>query len=146
MSQTVGRSKSDIQSCLFSFSCRVVSNSLLTPWTVAHQTLLSFTVPQSLLRLMSMESVMLSNHLILRYLKEIITSYLSRLVVLVERRCVLFKMILKVCRYFQNNVRKIDCRSIMIASQIVIAILTPSLSRVLSQHRRNHSIDSILRL
>ena len=116
MSQTVGRSKNDVQSCLLSFSCRVVSDSLLTPWAVAHQTFLSITVPQSLLRFMYMESVMLSNHLILCYLKEIITSYLSRLVVLVERRCVLFKMMLKVCRYFQNNVRKIDCHHIMIVS------------------------------
>ena len=36
-----------------------------TPWTAAHQTSLSFTISQSLLRLMSIESVMPSNHLIL---------------------------------------------------------------------------------
>ena len=36
-----------------------------TPWTVAHQASLSFTVSQSLLKLMSIESVMPSNHLIL---------------------------------------------------------------------------------
>ena len=36
-----------------------------TPWTVAHQASLSFTVSQSLLRLMSIESMMPSNHLIL---------------------------------------------------------------------------------
>ena len=35
-----------------------------TPWTVAHQTSLSFTISQSLLRLMSTESVMPSSHLI----------------------------------------------------------------------------------
>ena len=35
------------------------------PWTLVHQALLSSTVPQSLLKLMSIESVMLSNHLIL---------------------------------------------------------------------------------
>ena len=36
-----------------------------TPWTVAHQPSLSFTISQSLLRLMSIESAMPSNHLIL---------------------------------------------------------------------------------
>ena len=36
-----------------------------TPWTAAHQASLSFTVSQSLLKLMSIESVMPSDHLIL---------------------------------------------------------------------------------
>ena len=36
-----------------------------TPWTAAHQTSLSFTISQNLLTLMSIESVMPSNHLIL---------------------------------------------------------------------------------
>ena len=36
-----------------------------TPWTAAHQTSLSSTVSQSLLKLVSIESVMPSNHLIL---------------------------------------------------------------------------------
>ena len=36
-----------------------------TPWTVAHQASLSFTISQSLLKFMLIESVMLSNHLIL---------------------------------------------------------------------------------
>ena len=36
-----------------------------TPWTVAHQASLSITNCQSLLKLMSIESVMPSNHLIL---------------------------------------------------------------------------------
>ena len=35
-----------------------------TPWTAAHQAFLSFTISRSLLRLMSIELVMLSNHLI----------------------------------------------------------------------------------
>ena len=35
------------------------------PWTVAHQTSLSFTVAQSLIKLMSIELMMPSNHLIL---------------------------------------------------------------------------------
>ena len=37
----------------------------VTPWTAAHQVSLSFTIPRSLLKLMSIESVMPSNHLIL---------------------------------------------------------------------------------
>ena len=36
-----------------------------TPWTAAHQASLSFTISQSLPKLMSIESVMLFNHLIL---------------------------------------------------------------------------------
>ena len=37
----------------------------VTPWTVARQDSLSFTISQSLLKLMSIESVMPSKHLIL---------------------------------------------------------------------------------
>ena len=37
----------------------------MTPWTAAHQASLSFTISQSLLTLMSIESMMPSNHLIL---------------------------------------------------------------------------------
>ena len=37
----------------------------MTPWTAARQASLSITVPWSLLRVMSIESVMTSNHLIL---------------------------------------------------------------------------------
>ena len=37
----------------------------VTLWTAAHQAFLSFTISQSLLKLMSIESVMLFNHLIL---------------------------------------------------------------------------------
>ena len=36
-----------------------------TPWTVAHQASVSFTISQSLLKLLSIESVMPSSHLIL---------------------------------------------------------------------------------
>ena len=52
--------------------CRIVVVQLLslvqlfmTPWTAARQASLSFTISQSLLKLMSIESVMPSNHLIL---------------------------------------------------------------------------------
>ena len=37
----------------------------MTPWTAAHQASLSFTMSQSLLKFMSIESMMPSNHLIL---------------------------------------------------------------------------------
>ena len=54
-----------IFSCLsVRFSRSVVSHSA-TPWTSARQTSLSITNSQSLLKLMSIESVMPSNHLIL---------------------------------------------------------------------------------
>ena len=39
----------------------------VTPWTAAHQASLSFTITRSLLKLMSIESVMPSNHLILHH-------------------------------------------------------------------------------
>ena len=48
--------------------CCSVTQSCLTlaiPWTAAHQAPLSFTIPQSLLKLMSIESVSPSNRLIL---------------------------------------------------------------------------------
>ena len=44
------------------------------PWTAAHQASLSFTISQSLLRLMSIESVMPSNHLILFQLLLLLSS------------------------------------------------------------------------
>ena len=40
----------------------------VTPWTAACQASLNFTISQNLLKLMSIESVMPSNHLILYYL------------------------------------------------------------------------------
>ena len=46
------------------FSCLVLSDSA-TPWTAAHQASLSITNSWSLLKLMFIESVMPSNHLIL---------------------------------------------------------------------------------
>ena len=52
---------------LFNFLLLLFSHVSLfaTPWTVAHQASLSFTISQSLLKLMSVELMMLSNHLIL---------------------------------------------------------------------------------
>ena len=51
-----------INTLLLLFSCSVVSDSAI-PWTAACQASLSFTVSQSLLKLMSIELVMPSNHL-----------------------------------------------------------------------------------
>ena len=45
------------------FSCQVMLNSV-TLWTAAHQAPLSFTISLSLFKLMFIEPVMLSNHLI----------------------------------------------------------------------------------
>ena len=47
------------------FTHSVVSEFLWPPWTVAHQASLSFTISWSLLKLMSIELMMPSNHLIL---------------------------------------------------------------------------------
>ena len=46
-------------------SCCSAAQLCLTPWTAARQASLSFTISLSLLKLMSIESVMPSNHLIL---------------------------------------------------------------------------------
>ena len=50
---------------LLLFSGSVVSYSFATPWTAARQASLSFTISRSLLKFMSIVSVMPSNHLIL---------------------------------------------------------------------------------
>ena len=47
-----------------SFNCQVVFH-FATPWTAVCQACLSFTISRSLLKLVSMESVMPSNHLVL---------------------------------------------------------------------------------
>ena len=52
------------------YCCYSVTKSYLTlwdPWTVAHQAPLSSTISWNLLKLMSIESVLLSNHLILSH-------------------------------------------------------------------------------
>ena len=50
-----------------------------TLWTAAHQTLLSSTISQRLLKLMSIESVMPSNHLILCHLLLLLPSAFPRI-------------------------------------------------------------------
>ena len=64
---------SSLEKCLlkssvnFSIAVQSLSHVLLfaTPWTASCQASLSFTISQSLLKFISIESVMLSNHLIL---------------------------------------------------------------------------------
>ena len=51
----------------------------VTPWTAAHQASLSFTISQSLLKLMSIESMMPSNHLILCHRLLLLPSVFSRI-------------------------------------------------------------------
>ena len=51
---------------LLLFSCPVIS-TFVTPWTAARQASLPFSISQGLLKLMSIESMMLSNHLIFCY-------------------------------------------------------------------------------
>ena len=55
--------------CVYAFSVVIKLLSrvwlFVVPWTAAHQASLSFTISMSLLKLMSIESEMLSNHLIL---------------------------------------------------------------------------------
>ena len=68
----------NIHSQLFSaqFSHSVVSDSV-TPWTAAQQAPVSITDSQSLLKFMSIESVMPSNHLILCHLLLLLPSIFS---------------------------------------------------------------------
>ena len=54
----------EVSISLVEFSHSVMSDSA-TPWTAAHQASLSITISQSLFRIMSIELVMPSNHLIL---------------------------------------------------------------------------------
>ena len=51
--------------CISSVQSLTCSRLLATPWTAAHQASLSITNSRSLLKLMSVESVMPSTHLIL---------------------------------------------------------------------------------
>ena len=62
----------------------------MTPWTGAHQTSLSFTISWSLLKLMSIESVMPSNHLILCYPLLLLTSIILSIRVFFPNELALF--------------------------------------------------------
>ena len=68
----------NIQLYSIQFSCSVMSDST-TPWTAAHQVFLSITNSQSLLKLISIELVMPSNHLFLCHALPILPSILPRI-------------------------------------------------------------------
>ena len=51
----------------------------VTPWTTAHQAFLSFTISQSLLKLVFIESMMSSNHLIVCCLLLLLSSIFPRI-------------------------------------------------------------------
>ena len=57
--------KSITSFCCYCFQSLSHGQLFVTPWTAAHQASLSFTISWSLLKLMSIESVRPSNHLIL---------------------------------------------------------------------------------
>ena len=65
MYRTLNMHKYIISVSSVQFSCSVVPELFATPWTAARQASLSITNPQSLSKLMSIESVMPSNRLIL---------------------------------------------------------------------------------
>ena len=72
------------------FSCSVLSDSR-TPWTAASQASLSFTISQSLLKLMSIESVMPANHPIL-YRPLLLSSISSIRLFPMSRLCIKWPM------------------------------------------------------
>ena len=79
------------KACLFRSCCHYCCCSvtklwliLLTPWTIAHQASLSFTVSWSLLKLMSIETVMLSINLILCFSLHLLSLILPSLRVLLQ--------------------------------------------------------------
>ena len=61
----LGVTKSRAQLSNWTTWATIVHGVFVTPWTAARQTSLSFTISQSLLKRMSIELLMLSNHLIL---------------------------------------------------------------------------------
>ena len=63
--QSMGLTESDTTKQLSSIQSLSRVQLSATPWTAAHQASVSITNSRNLLKLMSMESVMLSNHLIL---------------------------------------------------------------------------------
>ena len=69
------------------FSHSAVSGSFTTPWTAARQASLSFTISQSLFKLMSVESMMPSSHLILYHLLLLLLSIIPSIKVFSNEQC-----------------------------------------------------------
>ena len=68
----------------------------VTPWTATRQASLSFTISQSLLKLMSIESVMPSNHLILGHPLLLLPSVFASIRVFANESALLHKLIFKI--------------------------------------------------
>ena len=116
------------------FSCSVVSHSA-TPWTAALHASLSFTTSQSLLRFMSIESVMLSNQLMLCHPLLLLPSIFSSIRVFSNK----LALCIRWTKYwnFSFSISPSNECSGLISFRIdcLISLQSKGLSRVL-QHRR----------
>ena len=114
-------------------------DSLWPPWTVAHQASLSSTIPQSLLKFMSIESMMLSNHLKLCYPLLVLPSIFPSIRV--------FSNDLAFCigwlKYWNFSISPSNEYSGLISLRIdwLLSLLSKGLSRVFSSITvRNHQV------
>ena len=73
----IDKEKIRISSSIVTVQLLSCAQLFVTLWTATHQVSLSFTISQSLLKLMNVESVMPSNHLILCYLFLLLPSVFS---------------------------------------------------------------------
>ena len=76
MNKFKGRETDKLFNNVYLFSCSVMSDSLW-PHGLPHQASLSITNSQSLLKLMSIESVMPSNHLILDVYEKLLITFIT---------------------------------------------------------------------
>ena len=65
----------------------------VTPWTAAHQAFLSFTISQSLLKLLSFDSVIPSNHIILCHSLLLLPSIIPNIRVFSKESALCFRWI-----------------------------------------------------
>ena len=113
---------------LLLFSRPVVSDSLRPPQTTAHQASQSFTISWSLLKLMSIESVMPSNHLILCHL--LLPSIFPRISVFSNKSALCIRW----PKYWSFSISPSNESSGLISFMIdqLISLLSNGLSRVFS--------------
>ena len=104
---------------------------LATPWTAACQASLSFTISQSLLKLMSIESVMPPNHLILCHLLLLLPSIFPSIMVFSKE----LALCIKWPKYWNFSVSPSNEYSRLISFRMTGLISTQSkgLSRVFSR-------------
>ena len=116
-----------------------------TPWTAACQASLSFTISQSLLKLMSIESVMPPNHLILCHLLLLLPSIFPSIMVFSKE----LALCIKWPKYWNFSVSPSNEYSRLISFRMTGLISTQSkgLSRVFSRTTiRKHQFFSTLLL